>query len=212
MELFPQLALIFSLTLFFSFSFWVGRAIDCSGNKITKTIIVDQSGKGDFTLIQDAIDSIKENNDQWVKVYIKAGTYREKVQISMYKPCVFLEGDGKDVTTITYGDYVDQNWNSATFVSSPPNVIVLGITFENTFRNSEGSHFTEAPAAAIFGDKTALYKSGFIGFQDTLLDSNGRHYFKDCYIQGEVDFIFGTGQSYYQVIIIDNKIFPHASR
>ncbi|CAL0299524.1 unnamed protein product [Lupinus luteus] len=79
--------------------------MDCSGNQITKTITVDQSGKGDFTMIQDAIDSIKENNDQWVKVHIKAGTYKEKVEISLYKPCVFLEGEGKDVTTITYGDY-----------------------------------------------------------------------------------------------------------
>nr|AAO53311.1 pectin methylesterase [Lupinus angustifolius]AAO72322.1 putative pectin methylesterase [Lupinus angustifolius] len=178
--------------------------MDCSGNGITKTIIVDQSGKGNFKLIQDAIDSIKENNDQWVKVHIKAGTYREKVNISKYKPCVFLEGEGKDVTTITYGEYVNQKtWDNATFVSSPPNVIVVGITFENTYRNSEVSKFTEAPAAAIFGDKTAFYKSGFIGFQDTLLDSNGRHYFKYCYIQGEVDFIFGNGQSYYEECLIN---------
>ncbi|KAE9617180.1 putative pectinesterase [Lupinus albus] len=37
-----------------------------------------------------------------------------------------------------------------------------------------------------------------MGFQDTLLDSDGRHYFKNCYIQGEVYFIFGRGQSYYE--------------
>ncbi|KAK7276885.1 hypothetical protein RIF29_18031 [Crotalaria pallida] len=194
----PLLALLFSLILFFNCSFWVGKAMGNCGGKINKTIVVDQSGKGEFTSVQAAIDSIMQDNNQWIKIHVTAGTYREKVEISLYKPCIILEGAGKEVTKITYGGHQsDGNWNAA-FVSSPPNVIVIGITFENTFRNSADSHFTEAPAAAIFGDKSVFFNSGFIGFQDTLLDSNGRHYFKNCYIQGEVDFIYGQGQSYYQ--------------
>ncbi|KAF1896887.1 hypothetical protein Lal_00034588 [Lupinus albus] len=64
-------------------------------------------------------------------------------------------------------------------------------------------HFKQAPAAGIFGDKCVFYKCSFMGFQDTLLDSNGKHYFKDCYIQGEVDFIFGSGQSYYEDCVVN---------
>lgn len=56
-----------------------------------------------------------------------------------------------------------------------------------------------AVAAAIYGDKSTIVKCSFIGYQDTLLAALGRHYFKDCHIQGEVDFIFGAGQSYFEV-------------
>lgn len=56
-----------------------------------------------------------------------------------------------------------------------------------------------AVAAMIQGDKSAFYRCGFFGLQDTLWDVEGRHYFKLCTIQGAVDFIFGSGQSLYEV-------------
>ena len=56
-----------------------------------------------------------------------------------------------------------------------------------------------AVAARIYGDKSAFYDCSFTGFQDTLWDVEGRHYFKNCNIKGAVDFIFGNGQSYYEV-------------
>lgn len=51
----------------------------------------------------------------------------------------------------------------------------------------------------IAGDKSAFYRCGFAGYQDTLWDDQGRHYFDHCSIQGAVDFIFGMGQSIYEV-------------
>jgi len=51
----------------------------------------------------------------------------------------------------------------------------------------------------VYGDKTAFYECGFVGVQDTLTDLVGRHYFESCYIEGYVDFIWGYGQSIYQV-------------
>ena len=62
---------------------------------------------------------------------------------------------------------------------------------------------SQALAASIYGDKTFIYKCSFMGYQDTLYDANGRHYIKDCIIEGEIDFIFGDGQSYYEVNYID---------
>lgn len=58
---------------------------------------------------------------------------------------------------------------------------------------------TPAVAALIDGDKCAFYSVGFAGIQDTLWDSDGRHLFHRCTIQGAVDFIFGNGQSIYKV-------------
>ena len=60
-----------------------------------------------------------------------------------------------------------------------------------------------AVAALISGDKSAFYYCGFYGVQDTLWDSAGRHFFYECRIEGAVDFIFGAGQSIYEVV--ENK-------
>lgn len=59
----------------------------------------------------------------------------------------------------------------------------------------------ETVAMRISGDKAAFYKCMFIGYQDSLCDDSGRHLFKDCQIQGTVDFIFGNGKSLYLVLI-----------
>lgn len=41
-----------------------------------QTFIVDQSGQGNFTTIQAAIDAVPSNNKDWICIKIKAGTYR----------------------------------------------------------------------------------------------------------------------------------------
>jgi pectin methylesterase-like acyl-CoA thioesterase len=57
----------------------------------------------------------------------------------------------------------------------------------------------QAVALRIAGDRTAFYGCGFYGAQDTLYDDRGRHYFKECFIQGSIDFIFGNARSLYEV-------------
>lgn len=54
-------------------------------------------------------------------------------------------------------------------------------------------------ALRINGDQAAFYGCGFYGAQDTLNDDRGRHYFKECFIQGSIDFIFGNARSLYAV-------------
>ena len=58
----------------------------------------------------------------------------------------------------------------------------------------------QAVAMRISGDKATFHNCRFIGYQDTLCDFVGRHLFKDCYVEGTVDFIFGDGQSLYLVL------------
>lgn len=59
----------------------------------------------------------------------------------------------------------------------------------------------QAVALRVSGDRSAFYNCKIIGFQDTLCDDRGNHFFKDCHIRGTVDFIFGSGTSLYLVFI-----------
>ncbi|KAF7818127.1 putative pectinesterase 29 [Senna tora] len=83
------------------------------------------------------------------------------------------------------------------------NLVAEGITFKNTYYDTlEEFYFLLAEAVRIAGDKCAFFDCAFLGVQDTLFDHRGRHYFKKCYIQGGVDFIYGDGQSIYEECII----------
>jgi len=67
--------MIFHLIIFIGYCFCLGIAIDCGGNHVRNTTIVDQQGRGAFKMIQPAIDSVKNNNDHWVKIHINPGKY-----------------------------------------------------------------------------------------------------------------------------------------
>lgn len=60
----------------------------------------------------------------------------------------------------------------------------------------------QAVAFRISADTAAFFGCRFLGAQDTLYDHLGRHYYKDCYIEGSVDFIFGNALSLFEVIMI----------
>jgi pectin methylesterase-like acyl-CoA thioesterase len=57
----------------------------------------------------------------------------------------------------------------------------------------------QAAAIRINGDQAAFWGCGFFGAQDRLHDDRGRHYFKECFVQGSIDFIFGDARSLYEV-------------
>uniref|UniRef100_A0A2C9WNC1 Pectinesterase n=1 Tax=Manihot esculenta TaxID=3983 RepID=A0A2C9WNC1_MANES len=179
------------------------EASDCQPNTIN-TITVDISGHGNFTSVQTAIDSVPEGNTQWIRIQISPGTYREKVAIPVNKSCIFLDGAGRKLTSIEWGDHEETD-TSATFTSYSDNIVAKGIKFKNTFNLKIGFNLMkrrlirkQAVSARIVGDKCAFYECGFIGIQDTLWDGKGRHYFNACYIEGSIDFIFGDGQSIYE--------------
>ncbi|GLT88424.1 hypothetical protein SLE2022_064510 [Rubroshorea leprosula] len=205
---------LFTCMLFIRFS---RAAADCSiGNGrslFEDATVVDKSGLGNFNTIQAAIDSIPQNNNFWIKLEIKPGIYEEQVTIPKNKPCIFLQGQGRDVTTITF-DAHRKTDTSPAFTLFADNTIVNGITFKNSFKyplglvgfirdKGKGSNtLTQAVAARVHGDKSAFYNCGFLGLQETLWDAEGRHYFHNCYIQRGIDFIFGSGQSSYEDCVI----------
>lgn len=75
---------------------------------------------------------------------------------------------------------------------------------------SPGDVGGQALALRITGDEGAFYGCGFYGAQDTLNDDKGRHYFKECFIQGSIDFIFGSARSLYEVHLFLNFNFYSA--
>ena len=70
---------------------------------------------------------------------------------------------------------------------------------QNTVVAVPGDQGNQAAALRIKGDKAMLYSVRILGSQDTLDDESGSHYFLKCYIEGNVDFIFGNAKSLYRV-------------
>jgi len=71
-----------------------------------------------------------------------------------------------------------------------------------------GESGAQAVAIVIGGDMAAFYGCGFVSSQDTICDEEGRHYFRDCYIEGNIDIIWGNGQSLYEVLTLSySKIY-----
>ncbi|KAA8516610.1 hypothetical protein F0562_016884 [Nyssa sinensis] len=78
-------------------------------------------------------------------------------------------------------------------------IIISSGRIQNTAPSPDpGEVGGQAVALRIVGDQAAFYGCGSYGAQDTLNDDKGRHYFKECFIQGSIDFIFGNARSLYQ--------------
>ncbi|KAJ0816584.1 putative pectinesterase [Helianthus annuus] len=122
---------------------------------------------------------------------------------------IYLKGGGKRKTYVVWNGH-NSIETDATFISEADNVVVKSITFINSYNYPLASNghnpIMPAVAAKISGDKSAFYRCGFMGVQDTLWDDAGRHYFKLCSIRGAVDFIMGSGQSIYEVIKVQRLL------
>ncbi|CAF2152316.1 hypothetical protein BRARA_A02274 [Brassica rapa] len=171
-----------------------------------KTVVVSHRGTGDFRTIQAAIDSIPSNNNNWIKIYLKHGTYNEKIVIE--KQMIVMQGNDASKVTIQYNDAGLAN-SSGPFRLNAEYFVAINITFKNTYNNIKQTvpykDIKVAPSAILMADKASFYGCRFISVQDTLADLLGRHYFHKCYIEGAVDFIWGRGQSIYQNCVINVK-------
>uniref|UniRef100_A0A5B7B1V2 Pectinesterase n=1 Tax=Davidia involucrata TaxID=16924 RepID=A0A5B7B1V2_DAVIN len=173
------------------------------------TLTVDKNpATGDFTSIQDAIDSLPFINLVRVVIKVHAGVYKEKVNIPQLKSFITIQGAGAEKTIVQWGDTAQTigakgqpigTYASATFAVNSPYFIAKNITFKNTTPvPPPGAVGKQAVAFRISADTAAFSGCRFLGAQDTLYDHVGRHYYKDCYIEGSVDFIFGNGLSLFE--------------
>ncbi|XP_045807752.1 probable pectinesterase 53 isoform X2 [Trifolium pratense] len=194
----------------------IGQGLDlklrqAESKKISLT--VSQNGAADFKSITEAINSIPPYNTRRVILLIAPGVYREKIVIPKTLPFITFLGDSRDRPTITGNDTASvagndgallRTFNSATVAVNASYFVAINIKFENTAYVPIGSEVDQAVALRISGTKAAFYNCSFYGVQDTLYDHKGLHYFKNCFIQGSVDFIFGYGRSLYEGCTINS--------
>ncbi|KAK1565694.1 hypothetical protein Q3G72_032727 [Acer saccharum] len=155
----------------------------------------------DFKKINDAIKSIPQWNTKRVRLY-GSGCPRisSKIKIERTKPFITFYGSPNAMPTITqYGTALQYGtMDSATVIVESDYFVAANIIFKNSApRPDSTKNGGQALALRISGTKAAFYKCKMLGFQDTLCDDKGVHFFKDCYIEGTVDFIFGRGKSIY---------------
>ncbi|XVE77515.1 hypothetical protein DITRI_Ditri13aG0069200 [Diplodiscus trichospermus] len=174
-------------------------------NKVRMNVC--QDGTGDFSTINEALNSIPLRNNRRVILVIKPGIYREKIVIPRTLPFITFLGDASNPPTITGNDTASgsgkdgvplKTFQSATVAVDANYFVAINIKFENTAPHKIGSIGSQAVAVRISGTKAAFYNCSFYGDQDTLYDHKGLHYFNNCFIQGSVDFIFGYGRSLYE--------------
>lgn len=178
--------------------------IGASAERHTFDYIVAIDGSGDFTTIQDAIDAVPAFRKQQTRIFVKAGVYKEKVVIAECKQNITLIGENRDKTTIQYDDFAQKKncFGENMGTSGSSSFYVYGHDFraENlTFANTAGP-VGQAVAMFVSGDRAIFLDCRFKGFQDTLYTYGRRskQLYKNCYIEGTVDFIFGSSTAYFE--------------
>jgi len=156
---------------------------------------VASDGSGDFTSIQKAINACKAYPDQRVILYVKNGTYKEKILVPACNTHLSIIGESADKTIVTFDDYFDKinRGRNSTFYTYTMLVLADDFTMENvTVENSAGA-VGQAVALYVEGDHCSFRNCRILGNQDTLLASGkfSRQYFENCTIEGTTDFIFG---------------------
>lgn len=166
-------------------------------------IIVAADGSGNAKSVQEAIDKVPANNKQRVIIRIKSGTYLEQVRVPADKPYISFVGESAERTKITF----NLSNKAAGSTSASYSVYIGGhdfradnITFENSF--GIGS---QAVAVLVEADRAVFENCRFLGWQDTLYAKNGRQYYRDCYIEGHVDYIFGQAAAVFDNCHIHSK-------
>ncbi|RHN48572.1 putative pectinesterase [Medicago truncatula] len=161
----------------------------------TITFTVDLNGRANFSSVQKAIDAVPESSFNTTLIIINSVVQANKTNI-------ILQGQGYLDTIIEWNDTANSTGGTSysySFAVFASKFTAYNISFKNTSPPpSPGEVGAQAVALRVTGDQAAFYGCGFYGAQDTLNDDSGRHYFKECFIQGSIDFIFGNARSFYE--------------
>lgn len=173
------------------------------------------AGTPTYKTIQSALDSASAFGDWWI--HLKRGRYAEKLTI--LKSGLRLTGEDRDSTVISFDAYAGQMkpgggfWNtdgSATLTVRVADFSAENLSIENSFnylanmaRDRNSPDFIRgSQALAVYlggqADRCSFRNVKLLGYQDTLCPFVGRAYFERCIIAGNVDFIFGGGQAWFE--------------
>ncbi|MDT0341956.1 pectinesterase family protein [Streptomyces litchfieldiae] len=181
-----------------------------------RTLYVHPGGAGDFTGVQTAVDAAAGPGYSLV---LAPGVYRETVNVDAARAGLTLLGAGRGPREVvivfdnaagtpipggggaTYGTS-----GSATTTVRAADFTARDITFANDWLRADHPEFTgtQAVALKVMGDRSAFERCRFLGHQDTLyadtlsLPVTARQYFSDCYVEGDVDFVFGRATAVFE--------------
>lgn len=180
-------------------------------------MIVAKDGSGDFTSISGAVSAAVPGD----KIFVKPGIYNESVEILV--PDIVIEGDSPENTILVSAYYARMKDESGEKLGTFRTYTMLANTDRFTCRNMTiannsgfGSEVGQAVAVYAEGDGILFENCRILGHQDTLFTGPlpfkeiekggfrgptefspripGRQLYRRCYIEGEVDFIFGSAR------------------
>jgi len=183
-------------------------------------LVVAADGSGDFCTVQGALDWIPEGSRRPVTIFVRRGTYVEIL-------CVFdrhgvaLVGEDRKGTVIAYPNNATFNGSGANPYAGTSNPSALNprgggavsrrgmllvhqcedFTLANmTLHNTTPQGGSQAEAIILNGSltaRTAIRDCDFFSFQDTV-QINGQAYIARCHVEGDVDFLWGRGPSFFE--------------
>jgi pectin methylesterase-like acyl-CoA thioesterase len=190
----------------------IGAGVASAATSVT----VAKDGSGNYTTVQAAINAAPSGNSSRYTITIKPGTYHEIVSVPSNKPFITLAGSTGTATDVviefnnasgtakpgggTYGTS-----GSASVTISGHDFIAQNLTMANTFDEAGHPEIANKQAVAVNtqADRVTFNNVRFLGNQDTLLawsastSTKTRAYFRSCYVEGDVDFIFGRGTAVF---------------
>lgn len=179
----------------------------------TDTITVAKDGTGEFTKVSDAIEVCRAFMEYTKVIYVKNGTYKEKIIVPSWLTNIEIVGEDKEKTIITFDDHANitspvTGLGIGTFRSYTVRVDGSNITFKNITIENNAPKLGQAVALHTNGDKLVFINCRILGNQDTIFTgvANTRLYFKDCFINGTTDFIFGPATAWFENCEIQSRV------
>ena len=173
-------------------------------------VTVALDGSADFTTIQAAVDAVPDGNAATFTIKIKPGVYKGQVIVPSSKPFIVFRGQGHDPAQVVITDDRANGtlkpdgtpWGtsgSASVTIDGHDFSARNLTFSNSFDEAAHPEITNKQAVAVLtrADRIVFDGVRFLGNQDTLYlnsssaDTVARVYLRKCYVEGDVDFIFG---------------------
>ncbi|MBI5770924.1 MAG: immunoglobulin domain-containing protein [Verrucomicrobia bacterium] len=160
-------------------------------------ITVAADGSADFNTVQGAIDSVPAGNTSRVVITVKKGTYNEIVYLGATRPFVTIRGEDRAQTIVGYAN--NNNLNGTTATRAAFSIAANDTILESiTIRNPTPQGGSQAEAVFTGALRVMLNRVNLLSRQDTLLTNTGTAFITDSYIEGNVDFMWGTAAAYYQ--------------